>query len=334
MTAPAYLSACGIGIGFAAAALDAAGDIIWQCDLTARAHDIVADPARDICVVMGRKPGRGAMICRLSDGESLLNLAPLPGHSFDGHAVFSADGAEIFATQSDDRTQAGLIVVYETATGIARRHFSSHGIEPHELIWAAPGLLVIGNGGIRDRRSADAIESSLALIAAADGSLQRHWILDDEWETLSIRHIAALADGRFAFAMQDQDAATDRRPLVAIADPVGDLNFLDIPATIQRRLDGYIGSVAVDAGGGIIAATAPRGGLALFWSASDGHYLGDIPLADVCGVAADAVSGGFCLTSGHGAWRNVHMSADKPAFASGGADLTLQWDNHLSRVTG
>lgn len=334
MAAPAYLSACGIGAGFAAAALNSAGDTLWQCDLAARAHDIVADPARDICAVMGRKPGRGAAICRLSTGGILRNLAPLPGHSFDGHAVFSADGTEIFATESDDRTQTGSIVVYETATGIVRRHFSSHGIEPHELIWAAPGLLAIGNGGIFDRRSADAIESSLALIAAEDGSLQRHWVLDDEWETLSIRHLAALPDGRFAFAMQDQDAATDRRPLVAIAGPAGDLTFLDIPATTQRRLDGYIGSVAVDKDGGVIAATAPRGGLALFWSVLDGRYLGDIALADVCGVAADSVSGGFCLTSGHGAWRNTRMSGDIPALAPGGTDLTLQWDNHLSRVTG
>lgn len=330
MSVPAYLSACGIGTGFAAAALDAAGEILWQCDLAARAHDIVADPARDTCIVMDRKPGRSATLCRLSSGDALHCLRPLPGHAFDGHAVFSPDGAEIFATQSDDRTQAGLIVVYETATGRIARQFSSHGTEPHELVWVGPGLLAIGNGGILDRRSVDAIDSSLAVIDA-HGVLHRRWVLDDEWETLSIRHLAALPDGRFAFAMQDQDAATDRRPLVAIAGLTDELHFLDMPAAIQHRLDGYIGSVAVDARGDVIAATAPRGGLGLFWSAADGRYLGEVALADVCGIAA-AADAGFLLTSGHGALRHVEIGAENVALAPGGADFSLQWDNHVSRV--
>lgn len=332
MSAPSYLSACAIGGGFAAAALDAAGDIIWQCDLAARAHDVVADPAHDVCAVMGRKPGRSVSIRTLTDGKALLGLAPLPAHSFDGHAVFSADGAELLTTQSDDRTQAGRIAVYETASGNLLRQFSSHGTEPHEIIWAAPGLLAIGNGGILDRRSADAIDSSLALIDAEDGNLQRRWVLDDEWESLSIRHLAALPQGRFAFAMQDQDPATDRRPLVAIAATDGALEFLEIPAAIQRRLDGYIGSVAVDGHGTVIAATAPRGGLSLFWSVRDGRYLGEIPLPDVCGVAADTNSA-FRLTSGHGAWRQARPDGDgRLALAAGGSDLALQWDNHLSRA--
>lgn len=336
MVLPAHLASCGMEGGFAAMALDESGAPLWRWSLDARAHDIVADPAHGLCVVMGRKPGRYALISDLATGAAHQMLTPLAGHTFDGHAVFSADGARLFTTQSADRTQVGRIVVYEIATGEIMADFPSHGIEPHELIWAAPDLLAIGNGGIVDRHAADAIESSLVLLHAEDGSVLRRWVLDDEWETLSIRHLALLGDGRVAFAMQDQDAATDRRPLVGIAEPAGDLAFLDIPAEIHSKLDGYIGSVAVDRTGAVIAASAPRGGKALFWASADHRYLGAADLPDVCGLAATAQPLTLRLTSGHGRQcdvaldltpGNIAMRDIAPASA-----LAVQWDNHLAWI--
>lgn len=333
MNPPAHLAACGMEGGFAAMALDAAGAPLWRCDLDARAHDIVADPARGHCVVMGRKPGRFALIANLATGTPQGLLAPLPGHTFDGHGVFSADGARLFTTQSAERTQEGRIVVYEFVDGRIIAEFPSHGIEPHELIWAAPDVLAIGNGGIVDRHAADAIESSLVLLSAEDGSVLRRWVLDDEWETLSIRHLALLPGGRIAFAMQDQDAATDRRPLVGIADPAGDVAFLDIPAGIHLKLDGYIGSVAVDRTGTIIAASAPRGGAAMFWAGADHRYLGAAELPDVCGLAATAAPLTLRLTSGHGRQCDVTCDAVQGVVARRDiAAAGVQWDNHLAWI--
>lgn len=334
MDGPAYLSACGVDGGFAAVAVAADGTVAWQCAIAARAHDIVADPARSLCAVMGRKPGPAAYLCDLATGAIHRALFPRMGHTFDGHAVFSPDGASLFTTQSADHSQQGSIVVYDVALGIESRHFSSHGIEPHELIWMAPDLLAIGNGGILDRRSPDPIASSLVLLDARDGTLQRRWVLDEDRETLSIRHLARLPQGRVAFAMQDQDAATDLRPLVGIADPADDLAFLKIPADLQRRLDGYIGSVAVDCGGDILGASAPRGGTALFWSSADRRYLGAVALADVCGIAGTQRPGEFCLTSGHGMVRMVRLDPDVGVLAiddlPAASGLGVQWDNHLS----
>jgi hypothetical protein len=336
MSLPAHLAACGIGGGFAALALAADGAPLWRCDLDIRAHDIVADPARGICAVMGRKPGRFTLICDLADGAPRQMLLPLPDHSFDGHAVFSPDGTRLFTTQSAERSQDGRIAVYDLANGAVAADFPSHGIEPHELIWAAPETLAIGNGGIVDRHAPDAIESSLVLLDARDGSVRQRWVLDDEWETLSIRHLALLPHGRFAFAMQDQDAATDRRPLVGIADPAGELTFLDIPAGIHRRLDGYIGSVAVDRSGAVIAASAPRGGVALFWAADDHRYLGAVELADVCGLAPTSQALALRLTSGHGRQCEVMLDPAQGIIARREIDsasaLTLQWDNHLAWI--
>jgi hypothetical protein len=337
MPLPAYLSACGMDGRFAALAVMADGRAAWQCGIAARAHDIVADPARNLCAVMGRKPGREAYLCDLSTGGVTRKLAPLGGHSFDGHAVFSPDGAALFTTQSADGSQSGRIVVYDVAAGSVTRQFSSHGIEPHELIWVAPDFLAIGNGGILDRHSADAIESSLVLLDLRADQPARRWMLDDEWETLSIRHLARLPQSRIAFGMQDQDAATDLRPLVGIADLAGDIAFLDIPADLQRRLDGYIGSVAVDRSGGIVAASAPRGGAALFWSSTDCRYLGSVALSDVCGIAATEREGEFCLSSGHGMVHKVQLDPLAGVIGdgeiAGATQLGVQWDNHLSAVT-
>lgn len=334
---PRYLAAGGVTGGYAALALDGGGVPLWRCDLTARAHDIAVRRESGLCAVIDRKPGEMARICDLATGIVKSALLPLSGCTFDGHAVFSTDGTALFTTQSAIAGQFGQIVVYDLASGRVSRHFPSHGIEPHELIWLQPDqLLAIGNGGIVDRRSADPIDSSLVLINAADGSLCRQWILDDELETLSIRHLASLTGDRVAFAAQDQDAATDVRPLLGIADLAGGLNFLTLPAAIHRRLDGYIGGVAVDSDGDFVVATAPRGGLALFWSASDRRHLGAVEMSDVCGVAATGEAGTFHLTSGHGGQRRVRID-----IASGGISefqlnsppvARVQWDNHLTWI--
>lgn len=336
---PAHLLACGdIRDGkasFAAMAVDAAGRTLWRRDLDCRAHDVIADPARRICAIVGRKPGPRALICDLVTGDLLQSLDPLPNCTFDGHGVFSADGRLLYTTQSEGKAQIGHVAVYGLADGKILHSYSSHGIEPHELLWSSDGAsLIVGNGGILDRNSTEAIQSSLVWLDAGTGALQAKIVLDEDFETLSLRHLARLQDGRVVCGVQDQDPATDLRPLVVIADPAGALQFLEMPADIHRRLAGYIGSVALDPDGRFICATSPRGGLAAFWSAEDGRYLDAIDLPDTCGVAGGAEAGGFLLSSGHGARLAVQVDTAEGVSTAPQALRTdpLQWDNHLSLV--
>ena len=333
MCIPTHLAAGGMNSAFAAVALAGDGAEFWRRDLGYRAHDVIADPARGVCAIVGRKPGPMVMLCELGSGAFLRGLGPLPNCSFDGHAVFSADGSQLYTTQSEGRAQLGHIGVYEVATGALRDSFSTHGIEPHELLWSADGCdLIIGNGGIVDRNATDPINSSLVHLAAASGALRHKTVLDESLETLSLRHLARLHDGCIAFGAQDQDPATDLRPLVGIIDAAAQVVFLDLPRDVHRRMAGYIGSVAVDGAGRVICATAPRGGLAAFWSGDDGRYLGMVELADTCGVAGAGADGEFLLTSGHG--RRVQVRVNGSAIAVGEAHPAdpLQWDNHLSFV--
>lgn len=334
---PIHLAACGDNAGakngFAAMAFDAAGQQLWRRDLGYRAHDVIADPAHRICAIVGRKPGPRVMLCDLATGTVLRSIDPLPGCTFDGHAIFSADGSRLYTTQSEGKVQLGHIAVYDIADGTLSARFSSHGIEPHELLRSPDGrTLIVGNGGIVDRNATDPIHSSLVWLDATTGACQARIVLEEELETLSLRHLVHLDDGRIVCGVQDQDPATDLRPLVIVADGAGALRFLDMPADIHRRMAGYIGSVAIDRSGLLICATSPRGGLAAFWAADDGRYLGSVDLPDTCGVAGHAEAGRFLLTSGYGARLTVHVDAATGTLAPSRTQRTdpLQWDNHLS----
>jgi hypothetical protein len=334
---PRYFSACNFmpgPEGYGAAALDAEGQIVWKRTMPARGHTIELNPDGAFCAVIDRKPGASITLCRSVDGALINRIAAPPGHHFDGHAVFNSSGTLLYATESADADQAGRIAVFDMTNSSRLATLSTHGIEPHELIWAEPDRsLAIGNGGIRDRTAMEAeIESSLVLLDARDGALLAKHVLDEDLISLSIRHLARSAAGEIVFAMQDQDAATDWRPMVGLLAPDGERPFLDLPLDDLMRLRGYCGSAGVDRSGTIAAATSPHGGSAVFWHLPDRHYLGSVELRDGCGIAAGGETGSFVFTSGAGTRLLATASShgvtsrvlERPA------NSLPQWDNHLT----
>lgn len=334
---PRYFSACNIvpgPEGYGAAGLDAKGRIVWQTALPTRGHSIELSPDGGLCAIIDRKPGAAITFCRAEDAAPLHRIAAPKGSSFDGHAVFNRAGTLLYATASRDGDQTGSIDVFNVADGSRIATFPTHGIEPHELIWAEPDrVLVVGNGGIRDKLAMEAeIESSLVLLDAQDGALIAKHALDDELSSLSIRHLAQGAAGEIVFAMQDQDAATAWRPMAGLLSRDGAIAFLDLPREQLMRLRGYCGSAAVDRSGKIAAATSPHGGVAAFWHLPDRRYLGGVELRDGCGIAAAEEAGAFVFTSGAGV--RLRVTASEQGLASTvmerPANRLPQWDNHLS----
>lgn len=334
---PHYFSACNFvpgPEGYGAAGLDAKGRIVWQRTMPARGHTVELSPDGAFCAIIDRKPGASITFCRSKDGALLNRIAAGDGASFDGHAVFNSAGTLLYATQSRDEDQAGAIAVFNVADGSRVADFSTHGIEPHELIWGEPDrVLAVGNGGIRDRKAMEAeIESSLVLLDAQDGTLLARHALEEDFVSLSIRHLARSAAGEIVFAMQDQDAATDWRPMVGLLGRDGAIAFLDLPLEDLMRLRGYCGSAAIDRSGTIAAATSPHGGTAAFWHLPDRRYLGSVELRDGCGIAAAEAHGSFVFTSGSGT--RLLVTASPQGIAStvlerAGNHLP-QWDNHLA----
>src|SRR5690606_8232463 len=98
---------------------------------------------------------------------------------------------------------------------------------------------------------------------------------------------------------------------------------------VLRSFRNYIGSIAVDATGGVIATSSPVGGMVAYWDAGNGRLLGTTALADGCGVAADD-AGQFLVTSGTG--EMVTAGPASPAIRVLPASRELAWDNHLRRI--
>jgi hypothetical protein len=337
---PRYFSACNFvpgPQGYGAAALDAQGRILWQRPMPARGHTVELSPDGALCAVIDRKPGATITFCRAVDGAPLHRIAAADGHHFDGHAVFDSTGARLFATESRDGDQAGQIAVLDVRDGTRIKAFSTQGIEPHELIWLeADRTLAIGNGGIRDRKGMEAeIESSLTLLNARNGTLEAKHELDEDLISLSIRHLVRTASGELVFAMQDQDAGTDWRPMMGLLTTAGAIEFLDLPRDDLMRLRGYCGSAAIDRSGMIAAATSPHGGVAAFWHLPERRYLGSVALRDGCGIAASDVPGTFVFTSGGGT--RLLATASSTGVTSRlleqPANYLPQWDNHLTANT-
>ncbi len=99
------------------------------------------------------------------------------------------------------------------------------------------------------------------------------------------------------------------------------------PDETQVGLHNYIGSVTADAGGSIVAASAPKGGLITYWDVASRRYLGVSDLSDGCGLAPTHRSASFLLTSGEGWLVTADAEGDMTRQSSG-----YSWDNHAILV--
>ncbi|MCP5142989.1 MAG: DUF1513 domain-containing protein [Chromatiales bacterium] len=313
--------------------LDETGAERFRTALPGRAHAIVAHPDGRHALAVARRPGRFIVVVELSDGAIVGQIDASEGRHFYGHAVFSADASRLYATENDYQRGEGRVGVYDVRAGYHRvGEWPSGGIGPHELLRDGD-TLIVANGGLRThpdqgRRTLnpEAIHPSLVWIDRGTGHELARNDAPAEWQRSSIRHIAALADGHVAVAMQHQGDSGGQAPLIAIAHPERGLRPLYAPDTLQRRMRDYCGSVTADADGSAFAVSAPRGNRILFWSAA-GDYLGDIRVEDGCGLAAEGRRGGFLISDGRG---GLHRHD-----AHGGTTQALtvhpavRFDNHL-----
>ena len=321
-------------------AFDGAGEILLDCVLPARCHAIAVRPDGAQCVAVARRPGSFAVVIDLAKRTIARELAATPGRTFAGHAVFSAGGRRLLLTEDDTEREEGFVSIRDVKDAYRPiRGFRTRGIGPHELLWSADArTIAVANGGILinpDSGSAplniDTMQPSLALLDATDGSLRREARLSAELHQLSIRHLAVLMQRRLAFGMQYQGPLEDEVPLVGILSPDGSVRLLEMPAEYGSRVRQYIGSVAADASGRWLAASAPRGNVVLFWDAEAGVFAGGLDITDGCGLSRTSIPGEFLLTSGSGVVERVTCEAPlRPRRMDSALLAAGQWDNHVS----
>ena len=105
------------------------------------------------------------------------------------------------------------------------------------------------------------------------------------------------------------------------------VSFVEAPGAMQKVLHNYIGSVATDRSGGVVAASAPKGGQVTYWDVAARRYLGACDLRDGCGLAPTHRSARFLLTSGEGWLVTAGPNAPAARLVS-----RFQWDNHAVLV--
>ena len=140
---------------------------------------------------------------------------------------------------------------------------------------------------------------SLAYISSSDGRLVESYTFDGpRRRLLSIRHLAANADGLVCLALQDEGPRSDPVPLVAFHGPgEAGLDLRAAPHRTLRRMKGYTGAAALDSSGAYLAVSAPRGGLVTIWDVGRRELLTSLYLADGCGVAPTGRPGCFLVSS-------------------------------------
>jgi hypothetical protein len=321
-TAPRLISAAKLGTRDGGAVWSESGLVPFA--LPMRGHAPVRLPDGRV-LVMGRRPGLLAAIVDPRDPAALTSFTA--GDSrFAGHAAVSPDGAALVTSQFDATTFEAALALRDPKTGAERGSWKPGGIEPHELVFARDRLIVALGGLIKDGGVAGpafnpgGIDSAvLEIDPKSRRVLARHKLKDP---SLSLRHLGLHGDS-VVVAAQDQDLTETRPLLAAVAKELEPFEWPD-PRDCDFR--GYIGSVAIDRSGAFVAAASPRGSVLGLWSAASGKWLGGLPIADVCGVAAD--DKGFWASSGMGEIVRIAAS-DKGPIAEARWHVDAGFDNHL-----
>jgi uncharacterized protein len=319
---------------YSAALFSLDGDV-KSVALPGRGHDIALRPGTGEWVAFARHPGKFGVAVPLDGGEPTW-FQSRPDRHFSGHGVFSADGRILYATEYDYDNARGVIGVRD-ATGDYSQiaEFEAHGMEPHDIALLSDSrTMVIANGGIRTHPDSGSkelnipdMQPSLVYIDVTTGDLVEEHRLAPELHQLSIRHLAIAANDTVIFGCQYRGPEKDEPALVGFHRRGTQPVIAAAPGPMQSALKNYVGSVAADSSGTIVAASAPKGNLVTYWDVATRNYLGSCALNDGCGLAPTHHEASFLLTSGEG-W-----------LATGGAKGDLQrestdyqWDNHAILV--
>lgn len=278
-----------------------------QVEVPSRAHGLLALGDGGF-LALANRPGRWLLHCD-AQGQAvqLKRLADeRPQRTLNGHAASSADGRWLFTTETDPATGAGWLSVRDARTLARVAQFESHGIDPHQLLWAPDGTLMVANGGIaRDtlgrKLEGVAMAPSLVRIDAASGHLLGRWTLPDT--RLSLRHLAWSTgpERLLGVALQSEHAAPSERaaaPTLAVWDG----RTLSLPST-DARAGGYAGDIAAGPGGGFVIS-AQKHGRGLWWQPALPEDLTLVAeVTEPCALVAWPGGQGVTLSAGRGVAR-------------------------------
>ncbi|MES2665526.1 MAG: DUF1513 domain-containing protein [Pseudomonadota bacterium] len=324
---PTHLAAGKLGEAYALHGLTATGDSLFSIPLPARGHAAAAHPTRPVAVAFARRPGTFGLVIDCVDGRVTHRITPPDGRQFNGHGAFSADAETLYTSEVVAETSEGRIGLWRSSDYARIGEWASGGIGPHDMKRLGDGSLIVANGGIvtdptdRTKLNLATMRPNLTQLSP-DGAVLAQVDLPELLQN-SIRHLALTATG-VAFAMQWEGDPADPVPLLGLWTPGQTPILCPAPDADAYAMQGYAGSIAVDAATGDIAITSPKGGIVMRFAASGAH-LATWRRADVCGMAATGA--GFIASDGAGALWAVEDDGLQPL-----ARHATLWDNHIVRI--
>lgn len=294
-------------------------------DVPTRAHGLLAEQNGTL-IGVARRPGDWIVRWRPGTKPGAWAWAE-PGRVFSGHVIASANGEQLYTTETDVQTGQGLIGVRDAVSLRKVSEWPTHGMDPHELLLDSSGGLWVANGGIatqpetgRAKLDLGRMDSSLVRLDTHDGTLRGQWRMDDP--RLSLRHLAwGSRDGLslLGIALQaehDDLKAKAEAPVLALFDGQG-LRAADTPSPC---LGGYGGTIAFTRGLFAVSCTRAHG-VALF--DATGGWKGFTGLASACALAC-APATGYLWAGGHSGALRV-SSSPLPLAAAPGIRLDNHW---------
>jgi hypothetical protein len=320
--------------GYAAVAYAESCGVRHRVPLPARGHDLVLRPGTRECVVFARRPGTFAVTFSPDGSAPPVEFHSKPDRHFFGHGVFNRDGRLLLTSENDFEAARGVIGVRDATAGYRQiGELDAGGMEPHDMCLLSDGrTLVIANGGLethplseRENLNVATMDPSLVYVDIETGDLLETYRWPPALHKLSIRHLALARDDLVCFGCQHQGPIGEHPALIGFHKRGDTLRLLEVGADVYRPMQNYVGSVSANAAGDLIAASSPRGGMAIIIDAEARRVVDQRRLDDVCGLAPRHVGDGFLLTTGLGiveAW-----SRDGGEQAPRHRE-NLAWDNH------
>lgn len=208
--------------------------------------------------------------------------------------------------ETDSANGTGYVSVRDARSLQRVAQFSSGGPDPHQLLRARDGTLMVANGGIQrlanGRKVAlDEMSSSLARIDAGSGRVLGQWQLHDP--RLSLRHLAWSSGDTplLGVALQaEHEHVQDRleAPLLAVWDG----QQLSLPC-LDARGGGYAGDIAAGPGGGFVLS-AQKQRLGLWWDPAQPQRLTRVAeLTEPCALVSWPDTRGVTIHAARGVAR-------------------------------
>ncbi|PKM30566.1 MAG: DUF1513 domain-containing protein [Gammaproteobacteria bacterium HGW-Gammaproteobacteria-11] len=302
--------------------------------VSGRLHAGAQRPGGDELVMVERRPGCRALVIDLRNGQLVQVLEAGPGLHFYGHAVFSADGRELYATANHIDSGQGRILVFDAVHRYRPlRIMPSGGMDPHELrLMPDKQTLAIAHGGIRThpdfariKLNLASMQPNLTLLDPETGQVvQQH---HPSHHQLSCHHLDVSPDGIVMVGYQFEGPSWLSPPLMGRLDAAtGQFSEPHVPEVELALLANYIASVAINPLSGLALVTAPKGNQLALFDYHAGRFVGLLPFPDGGGALPSAR--GFVVSSGLGGLYRVLPGAQPELL--GGEDFC--WDNHLTAL--